>query len=96
MAQGLGIERQLAEEVIEKLQETIIEGDEEMKKITVEYQLEDSQCEYLGRIHQHYPEVSEADLFMMIMIEGSALDINRRMQDFCKERNIENDYFYRA
>jgi predicted transcriptional regulator len=93
---GLGIERQLAEEVIEKLQETIIEGDEEMKKITVEYQLEDSQCEYLGRIYQHYPEVSEADLFMMIMIEGSALDINRRMQDFCKERNIENDYFYRA
>ena len=92
----LGNERQLAEEVIEKLQETIIEGDEEMKKITVDYQLEDSQCEYLGRIHQHYPGISEEDLFMMIMLEGSAVDINRRMQNFCKDRNIENGFFYKA
>ena len=92
----LGKERQLAEEVIEKLHETIIEGDEEMRKMTVDYQLEDSQCEYLGRIHQHFPEIQEEDLFMMIMVEGSALDINRRMQDFCKDRNIENGSFYKA
>ena len=67
-----------------------------MRKMTVDYQLEDSQCEYLGRIHQHFPEIQEEDLFMMIMVEGSALDINRRMQDFCKDRNIENGSFYKA
>ena len=79
---SLSEERKLAEELIEKLKRSIIEGDEEMKKMTVDYQLEDTQYAYLGKIHEHYPQISEEDLFMMIMIEGSSMDISRRLQEF--------------
>ncbi len=93
---SLSGERQLAEELIKKLQKNIIEGDEKMKKMTVDYLLEDNQCEYLERIHQHYPQISEEDLFLMIMIEGSALEINQKLQRFCIEHQIDNKSTYLA
>ena len=93
---SLDTERELADELIDKLQKTIIEGDEKMKKMTVEYLLEDSQAEYLGRIHKHYSRVSEEDLFLMIMIEGSAPEISRKMQAFCEEHQIDNSFTYEA
>ncbi len=96
LLKSLGTERELADELIAKLQKTVIEGDERMKKISVDYVLEDSQCEYLGNIHHYYPNISEEDLFFMIMFEGSALDIDRKMREFCKEHDIQCEYRYGA
>ena len=81
-------EREMAEKLIDLLQKTIIEGDEKMKKMSVDYLLEDGQCAYLDEIHSHYPDISEEDLFLMIMVEGSAMDIDRHMRDFSKEHGI--------
>ena len=93
---SLGTERELAEALISKLQETIVEGDEKMKKVSVDYLLEDNQCDYLGRIHDHYPGINEEDLFMMIMLEGSALDIDRKLRNFCREHGIQIENSYGA
>lgn len=92
----LGPERELAEELIMKLQKTIVEGDERMKKISVDYTLEDNQVNYLEKIHRHYPDIDEEVLFLMIMYEGSALDIDRKLRDFCKAKGIHVDYGYSA
>ena len=92
----LSRERKMAEDLIEKLQKTIIEGDEKMKKMSVDYLLEDAQCAYLDEIHSHYPDISEDDLFLMIMVEGSAIDIDRHMREFSKEHGISHAFTYRA
>lgn len=89
-------ERKMAEKLIDQLQKTIIEGDEKMKKMSVDYLLEDAQCAYLDEIHSHYPDISEDDLFLMIMIEGSAIDIDRHMREFSKEHGISHAFTYRA
>ncbi len=86
----------MAEKLIELLQKTIIEGDEKMKKMSVDYLLEDGQCAYLDEIHSHYPDISEEDLFLMIMIEGSAMDINRHMREFSREHGIPHTFTYGA
>jgi len=92
----LSQERKLADELIETLQKTIIEEDEKMKKMTVDYLLEDCQCAYLGRIHKHFPSVSEEDLFMMIMIEGSSLDISEKMHSFAQKHCTGNEFKYHS
>ena len=92
----LSRERKMAEDLIEKLQKTIIEGDEKMKKMSVDYLLEDAQCAYLDEIHSHYRDISEDDLFLMIMVEGSAIDIDRHMREFSKEHGISHAFTYRA
>ena len=93
---SLSKERKMAEELIQKLQQTIVEGDEKMKKMTVDYVLEDGQCAYLNEIHSNFPNVSEEDLFLMIMIEGSALDIDRKMREFCRDRDFKRTGIYQA
>ena len=86
----------MAEKLIDQLQKTIIEGDEKMKKMSVDYLLEDGQCAYLDEIHSHYPDISVEDLFLMIMVEGSAIDINRHMREFSREHGITHSFPYGA
>lgn len=94
--ESLSEERKEAEQIIAMLEKKIIEGDEKMKKMTVDYLLEDSQCEYLGRIQKHFPYISEEDIFMIIMTEGSAMDITNRLKNFCKNHEIETENKYHA
>ena len=58
--------------------------------------LEDGQCAYLDEIHSHYPDISVEDLFLMIMVEGSAIDINRHMREFSREHGITHSFPYGA
>ena len=94
--ESLSEERKEAEQIITMLEEKIIQGDEKMKKMTVDYLLEDRQCEYLSRIRKHFPHVSEEDLFLAIMTEGSAMEIDCRMNRFCSERGIDSGFKYHS